>query len=321
MVILMKTILQSKKLSVFIVLVAFIVIFTNVIIHKYLSTNLYISKKSGSTLLKSLTIENHEILFNPLENEYKISLSSEETSLSIIAEPEDKSATVKIFNNDDLTNHDAIYIYVTSKDHNIRKYTINYSNQTALQYFNERVDDCTKMASNYCLKFFNLRNNNYDYYLLFSYDTLTTDGYPNTNIISLNDKQIFRKKIVDAEFHNFNIIDNKVIFTYNSVKEPNKISLFGVDLQGNVVLDKTIINNNYKNLYIYDLTISPTKIKLKTRLPNTTKENVCKLNDNSIAEARYTINYNNSKFEEPTLDSQITVKEFKILMNINCEKK
>ncbi len=308
-----------QKIKMYIPLTIIILIATFGCLYFYQKTNkkTYIDKKS-SNYLKELKIENHNIDFDPLKDYYEITVDDSETSLSIIAEPLDKSAKVKIFNNDDLTKHNQIYIYVTSKDHDIHKYTISYNNETAERYFKNNIDDCTNINSEYCFKFFNLKNKDKDNFLFFSYDSLTTSGYPKTNIININNKQIFKKKLIDGEFRNFNIIDDKIIFTYNNKKDKNKIYLYGVDLNGNIVLNKTIVNQNYKNLYTYAIKISSQKLKLKTKITNLTKQYVCKIKNNDVIEARYDINYKNKQFEEPILTSKLSALEYKILMNIKC---
>lgn len=144
-----------------------IFMFVSTIIYNKLINKEIDIKDKGSTYLKELIIDNHDIVFNKNTEEYFISLNNNETSLSIKAIPEDNSAKVSIFNNDDLTKHDKVYIYVTSKDHEIKKYTINYNNKNAIIYFKTNVEGCSRIDSDYCLKFFNVNSNNNDNFLLF----------------------------------------------------------------------------------------------------------------------------------------------------------
>lgn len=289
------------------------------VIHSSLGSSPYIASKEGSSYLESLSIAGHEIDFDKYTDYYEISLNTNETSLSIVAIPENKSASVKIFNNDDLTKHDEVYIYVTSKDHDIRKYTIKYTNKSALKYFNSNIEECSKIEEDYCIKYFNT-NDTYDHFLVFTYDSLTLEGYPKTNIITSNGKQVFKKSLKNGEFRNFNVINNKIIFTYNNYNERNKIALYGVDTNGNIILNKTIINNNLKNLYTYDFKYENNNIYLKTRITNLTHTYICSLKDTTVVEARYKIEYKNNKFKEPIMTSKLNAKEYKIIMNINCDK-
>jgi hypothetical protein len=269
---------------------------------------------NSSTLLKSLSITGHTIPFNPETDYYEVALATNETSLAINAEAKDKSATVKIFNNDDLTKHNEVYIYVTSKDHQIGKYTISYDNKTAMNYFNNNINYCDKITSDYCLKFF--KTNDKENILLFSYDYITNNGYPNTNIITLNDKILFNKKLVNGIFNNYKILDDTFLFTYYS--DPERIGIFAITTDGLVALDKPIIDNKLKNLYTYDYYYKNNIIYVKTRIPYKDKKEICKYNNDDLYEARYEISYKDNKFSNPKLISSLLVKEYKIIKNINC---
>ncbi len=315
----MELIDRIKRILIIIVPL-WIVIIAFLLIHQRLSINLFTSSKhQSSSYLKNLTIEGHPIDFDPNQDYYEISVTNEETSLAIKAETEDRSATVKIFNNDDLTNHNAVYIYVTSKDHDIRKYTISYNNKTAMHYFNENIDGCNNIESDYCIKYFDTKDKAKTNYLMFTYDYLVADGYPHNNIININDVVFFNKTLVNAEFRNFNILDNNIVFTYNNSKEKNKITIMSVNTDGKIIMNYPIINNKYKNLYTYSFQMEKNKINVKTRLVTLDKASICKLNNQELVEARYTIKYMNSKFIEPILDNKLTVLEYKILMNIKCD--
>ena len=283
-----------------------------------LDKNHFLTKKNGSTYLKNLTIQGHEINFDKNRDYYEIALEQNETSLLIEAESESNTSTVTIYNNDDLTKHDNVYIYVTNKEKETRKYTIGYTNKSAYEYFNNNIDYCSKTADDYCIKFFNIRKSNKDYFVLFSYDKLTNKGYPNTNIITVNDKEVFKRQIVNAEFRNFNLIDDKLIFTYNSTEEKNKIYIFGFNFNGNIFIDKNIINEELKDLYTYYYKLDKNIITLKTRVTNSTKEYLCKLPNDTIVEARYTMKYKNGKFEKPVMTSSLNNLEYKLILNINC---
>ena len=309
-----------KRLNRTLFLLLLLLIIVTAIIFVYFSLNKkhYIKKEAGSTYLKSLTINGHEINFNKEQDYYEIALEQNETSLLIDAVAENKTSTVSIYNNDDLTLHDNVYIYVTNKEKQTRKYTIGYTNRNAIEYFTNNIDYCSKIDDDYCIKYFNLRKSNKDYFVLFSYDKLTNKGYPNTNIITVNDKQIFKRKIVNAEFRNFKLIDDKLIFTYNSTAEKNKIYIFGFNFKGNILIDKTIINNKLNNLFTYYYKLDNDVITLKTKVVSPTKEYLCNLSNDTIVEARYTIKYKNGKFEEPIMTSYLNNLEYKLIMNINC---
>ena len=261
-----------------------------------LSEKNYIKKQEGSTLLEELVINGHDIKFNPEKFYYEISLNDNETSLSINAKTISKSSTINIFNNDDLTKHDKVHIYVTNKNHDTSIYTIKYTNTNAnaYSYFENNIASCESINEKTCIKYFS--NEYSDNYLLFTYDYMTTKGYPNTNIISINDKIVFKYKLVNAEFSNFYTLNNIVLFTYNNENEKNKMNLFAVDTNGKVLMNSSIINNKLKNLYIYNFRVK----------------------DDDIVEARYTIQFNKNKFDTPIMKSYLSAKEYKILMNIKC---
>lgn len=292
----------------------FIFMFLSMIyIYHQLKNEQFLSHDS-STQLKSLTITGHNIPFDPDTDWYEVALSTNETSLAINAEAKDKSATVKIFNNDDLTKHDEVYIYVTSKDHQIGKYTISYDNKTAMKYFNNNIDFCDKITSDYCLKFFKTKDK--ENILLFSYDYITTGGYPNINYITLNDKILFSKKLTNGVFNNIRIIDDTLLFTYYS--EPNKLGLYAITTTGLVSLDKPVMDESFKDLYTYDYIYKNKTIYVKTRIPYKDKKELCKYKNDTLFEARYTIKYNNNIFSTPELTSSLKVSEYKIIKNIYC---
>ena len=289
------------------------------IMHLLLSGKHFIKKKSTSTRLDNLTIKGHDIEFDPNKDYYEISLNNNETSLSISATAESKSSKIKIYNNDDLTKHNEVYIYVTNKLGETKKYTIGYTNKNARKYFKANIETCNTIEDDYCIKYFNANKSKIDNYILFTYDSLTNEGYPKTNLITVNDKLVFKKSIVDAEFKNFNILDDgTVLFTYNSSKEKNKIYLYGFNTAGKVNLNKIIANNNLKDLYTYAFHFNENIISIKTRITNLDNDNICKLKDDSIFEARYIIEYKTGSFNEPVMTSKLTTLEYKIIMNITC---
>lgn len=147
---------------------------------------------------------------------------------------------------------------------------------------------------------------------------MTTKGYPNTNIISINDKIVFKYKLVKAEFNNFYTLNNIVLFTYNNENEKNKMNLFAVDTNGKVLMNSSIINNKLKNLYIYNFKVNDNLLYINTMIPNLDKNYTCKLKDDDIVEARYTIQFNKNKFDTPIMKSYLSAKEYKIIMNIKC---
>ena len=304
--------------SLFLILLLLIIFIAIMLVYYTLDNKRLIKKENGSIYLKSLTIQGHEIDFNKEKDYYEIALEPNETSLVINAESESKTSKVSIYNNDDLTLHKNVNIYVTNKEKQTKVYTIGYTNRTAYDYFSNNIDYCSKIDDDYCIKYFNLREDNEDHFVLFSYDLLTNKGYPNTNIITVNDKQIFKRQIVNAEFRNFQLLDDKLIFTYNSVDEKNKISIFGFNFKGKIIIDRSLINDNLPNLYTYYYKLDKNTITLKTKYVTPTKENLCKLTDDTIVEARYTIKYRNGKFSEPEMTSSLTNLEYKIIMNINC---
>lgn len=307
-----------KKVAIItsIIITTLIIIF---IIHLLLSKKRFVKKISTSTELETLFIKGHDIEFEPSKDYYEIALNTNETSLSIRATSKSKSSKIKIYNNDDLTKHNEVYIYVTNKLGETKKYTIGYTNKNARKYFKTNVDICNQINDDYCIKFFNTKNSKDDEFILFSYDKLTNEGYPKTNLISINDKLVFKKNIIDAEFKNFNILDDgNIFFTYNSTKEKNKIYLYGFNTNGNIFLNQIKANNKLKELYTYYFDYKDNKIYLKTRIANLKEENVCKLNDNSIFEARYTMEYKNGSFSEPFMTSKLTTLEYKIIMDITC---
>jgi len=307
-----------KKVAIItaIIITTIIIIF---IIHLLLSKKNFIKRKSTSTELETLVIKGHNIEFEPTKDYYEIALSNNETSLSISAKAKSKSSKVKIYNNDDLTKHNEVYIYVTNKLGESKKYTIGYTNKNARKYFKSNIEDCNTIKDDYCIKFFNIKNSPTDNFILFSYDKLTNDGYPKTNLITVNDKLVFKKNIIDAEFKNFNILDDgNIFFTYNSTKEKNKIYLYGFNTTGNIYLNQIRANNNLKDLYTYNFEYKDNKIYLKTRVANLNQEYICKLNNDSIFEARYTMEYKTGSFNEPVMTSKLTTLEYKIIMNITC---
>lgn len=221
-----------------------------------------------------------------------------------------------IFNNDDLTKHDKIHIYVTNKNNNSSIYTIEYTNSNTSTYLKDNVKFCDFTTNNYCIKYYN-SDNKIDY-LFFTYDNLTNKGYPNTNIISINNKIIFKKKLINAEFDNFNIFNNILLFTYNNENEKNKLNLFALNTEGKVLIDKQIINTDLSKLFIYSMKVKENIIYVNTMIPNLSKENICKMTDDTIVEARYTISTNNGNLDNPIIKSKLSAKEYKIIMNIKC---
>ena len=270
--------------------------------------------QSSSTRLKSLTITGHTIPFDPDTDYYEVALQTNETSLAIDAVAEDKGSTITIYNNDDLTKHDEVYIYVTSKDHHIGKYTISYGNKTAMKYFNNNVNFCDKITNDYCLKFF--KSDSGENVLLFSYDYMTTNGYPNTNYITLNNKIFFNKKLVNGFFNNVVLMDDTLLFTYYS--DPNKMGIMAITTTGLVSLDKPVIDTNLKDLYTYSYLYKNKTISVKTRIASEDKKVICKYKNDDLFEARYKIKYKDNTFSEPELTSSLKISEYKIIKNITC---
>ena len=305
-----------EKTLLFFIPIISCTIMTIIIYNKIYINNFDVSK-SGSTYLKNITIEGHNIKFSKKKYEYTIFLNNNETSLNITAEPVDRSANIKIVNNDDITSHDKVYIYVTSKDHKVRKYTINYNYRQSFYYYMKNIDNCNKIEANYCIKYFNIKDSKYKQSLLFTHDYINSNGYPNTNYITINDHKIFSKNLKNAEFRNINIYGNNIVLTYNN-KNENKLSLYGFNVDGIVFFDYNILDEELKNINIYNVKYNKNNIYVKTRINNTSKKNICKLKDEDIVEVRYKINYKDNKFSKPIKTSHLTNLEYKILMNIDC---
>ena len=92
---------------------------------------LYIIKKSQegtistNSLLKSLTIANHAINFDPNVNEYNITISKNENYVDITCLPDDVTAQITIEGNSNLTTGSQIKIRVTAESGNYTDYLIN----------------------------------------------------------------------------------------------------------------------------------------------------------------------------------------------------
>ena len=92
-----------------------------------------------NTKLKSLTLSNGSIVFNPEIYEYSVNVDSNVNSIDVTAIPEDENSKVEIKNNTNIENGSVISILVTGNDNSTTEYKINISKEVYIMSSNAKL--------------------------------------------------------------------------------------------------------------------------------------------------------------------------------------
>jgi len=145
----------------------------------------------------------------------------------------------------------------------------------------------------------------------FKYKDMQEDGYPKSLVASINNHQFLEVNDLDLKtnmtldyqiFLNFKVMGDYVVFSYTKGTRGRTTTLYAVDLEGNIVLNETDIDENGMKIKDYTefLTYGDNNIEIyASKLDNDVyykKESICKAKDNELVEAYYTYTLKNGKF-------------------------
>lgn len=186
------------------------------------------------------------------------------------------------------------------------------------------VDGCEKESQNvaYCEK--KIKVNEKEAKLIFEFKNFKENGYPNTVVATINGHEFYKKDGLKIEengsvdykiFLNFNVMDDYILFTLTDGTNGRSTTLYGIDVEGNIVLEEYEIDKDEMLIKDYTefITYKNNTIEIyATRVVediNYKKENVCYAPKKDIVEAYYTYTLKNGKFTKKQTKT-ITAEKF-----------
>ena len=200
------------------------------------------------------------------------------------------------------------------------------------------VDGCDEKTQNvaYCEK--TMKVGGVDQKLIFKFKNFKENGYPDTVIATINGHEFYKATGLNIEekgsvdysiFLNFHVIGDKyIMFTFTDGTNGRTTTLYGIDLEGNIVLeeyeidDEEMLIKDYTDFIEYkDNTIKIYATRVVEDI-NYKGESICNARDKEIVEAYYTYTYNakKDKFIKKQIDT-ITAAEFIKEKGIICANK
>lgn len=194
------------------------------------------------------------------------------------------------------------------------------------------VDGCdsdTKTAI-YCKKIMEV--NGEDQTLEFEFLNFRENGYPDTVRATINGHEFYQEDGLNIEengsidykiFLNFYVIDDIIVFTFTDGTAGRTTTLYGIDMEGNIVLEETEIDEDdmlikdYTDFIQYDenvITIYATRVIEDV---NYKGSSVCNAPHDDIVEAYYTYTYQDKEFVKEQTDT-IDADEFIEKKGIIC---
>jgi hypothetical protein len=198
------------------------------------------------------------------------------------------------------------------------------------------VDGCDEETQNvaYCEK--TIEVNGEDQKLIFEFKNFKKNGYPETVVASINGHEFYREDGLDIEdngsidykiFLNFQVINDEVImFTFTDGTNGRSTTLYGIDTEGNIILQESEIDTDEMLIKDYTdfITYEDNKIIIyATRVVediNYHGESICNASDSDVVEAYYTYTYKKGKFTKKQTE-KITAEEFIENKGIICANK
>jgi len=198
------------------------------------------------------------------------------------------------------------------------------------------VDGCNKDTQNvaFCEK--TMKVGGKDQKLVFKFKNFKENGYPDTIVASINGHEFYKAIGLNIEekgsidysiFLNFHVMNDEIIiFTFTDGTNGRTTTLYGIDIEGNIVLEEYEIDED--EMLIKDYTdfieYKDNTIKIyATRVVediNYKEENICNAKANEIVEAYYTYTYKNGEFNKKQTET-ITAAEFIEKKEIKCANK
>lgn len=198
------------------------------------------------------------------------------------------------------------------------------------------VDECDEETRTdaYCEK--TIKVNGEDQKIVFQFKNFKENGYPSTVVASINGNEFYRKDGLNIEengsieysiFLNFYVMEDKyIMFTFTDGTNGRTTTLYGIDTEGNIVLEEYEIDDDemlikdYTDFITYDdnkITIYATRVVEDINYHN---ESICNAKDKDIVEAYYTYTYKNGKFTKKQTET-ITAAKFIENKGIICANK
>lgn len=196
------------------------------------------------------------------------------------------------------------------------------------------VEECNSETENvaYCEK--NIKVNDTENKIVFEYKDFKESGYPKTLIATINGHEFFKKENLNLEtvgsseyslFYNFKVMDDYIVFTYTNGTNGRTTTLYAIDLEGNIVLEESKIDENdmlikdYTTFISYEdnvITVYASKIVQDIAYQD---KHICMANSTDIVEAYYTYTLKNGKFTKKQTKT-ITASDFIKDKEIECSE-
>lgn len=194
------------------------------------------------------------------------------------------------------------------------------------------VDGCEEDSANaiYCKR--KIEVDGKDAELEFEFKDFKKNGYPATFTASINGHEFYRQKDLELEtnmyadyqiFLNFNVIDKYVVFTYTKGAYGRSTTLYGVDTEGNIVLQEFDIDENdmllkdYTDFITYDDDNVIIVYASRMEGEKYKEETICEANKKDVVEAYYTYTYKDGKFDKKQTKT-ISVADYIKENEIDC---
>ena len=174
--------------------------------------------------------------------------------------------------------------------------------------------------------------NGEDQTLEFEFLNFRENGYPDTVLATINGHEFYQEDGLNIEengsidykiFLNFYVIDDIIVFTFTDGTAGRTTTLYGIDMEGNIVLEETEIDEDdmlikdYTDFIQYDenvITIYATRVIEDV---NYKGSSVCNAPHDDIVEAYYTYTYQDKEFVKEQTDT-IDADEFIEKKGIIC---
>ena len=194
------------------------------------------------------------------------------------------------------------------------------------------VDGCDNDTETaiYCKKVMEV--NGEDQTLEFEFLNFRENGYPDAVRATINGNEFYYEDGLNIEengsidykiFLNFHVIDDVIVFTFTDGTNGRTTTLYGIDTEGNIVLQETEIDDedmlikDYTDFISYDdnvITVYATRVVEDV---NYKGESICNAPHDDIVEAYYTYTYRDGEFVKRQTDT-IDADEFIDKKGIIC---
>lgn len=187
------------------------------------------------------------------------------------------------------------------------------------------VDGCLEESATvaYCEK--NIEVNGENQKLVFQMKDFKENGYPNTIVASINGHEFYKAENLELEtngsidykiFLNFYVMGDKyIIFTLTDGTNGRATTLYGIDMEGNIILkeydidDEDMVIKDYTDFITYEDNVIQIYATRVVQDINYKEENVCNAKSSEIVEAYYTFTYKDDEFIKKQTQT-ITAEQF-----------